>query len=107
MSAKRSQLAYQSMDALAKDLHRCVSAEHSRHDLNLMSRLSRTAVPGYVITGELGQTPSITVYKALQVSNQRIVALKVITTDTGKASELQRLLEKTMRIGASAYCPDF
>src|SRR5262249_47410015 len=71
---------YPSAEALAKDLQRFLAADHSRSESSL-TRLGRTAVPGYVISGELGRSSRGTVYKALQVSHQRIVALKVMTAE--------------------------
>ncbi len=96
--AKNPAHRFQSMEALAKELQRILSADHSRGELNLMSRLSRTAIPGYVISGELGHTPLMTVHKALQVSHQRIVALKVIPTVPRLAADYRQTLERTMRI---------
>jgi serine/threonine protein kinase len=84
---------YPSMEALARELQRFLATDHSRDDA-AMARRGRTAIPGYVISGELGRSSRGVVYKALQAGNQRMVALKLITVEAREAARLHAVLEK-------------
>ena len=63
-------------------------------------------VPGYTVTGRLGAGGTAIVWRALQLSTHREVALKIISTEAFGSVKAQRRFEREVELAASLEHPN-
>jgi tetratricopeptide (TPR) repeat protein len=103
--------------AIARHLQDCAACrelvDEARHDSALFAELQGAVraggqppeVPGYRLEGELARGGQGIVYRALQLSTNRVVALKVLGVRTASAGRERRRFEREVELGARLSHP--